>query len=293
MLANSSPRLWIGLGLLALTVCLIGCGRSGPLSEGIEYRPRTFGTGEAAEIRVIATHGSVSIRGEGGRSRVDVTAILRASGRSARQAQQRVEELAVSMEKQGSRVELSFAPPAEANDWDESPSVRFDVVVPVETTVRIETTNGEVTLVDVHGNVDLQVANGGIHVVRANGRLKAYAERADILVETSELAVDLETRIGSIEFSGRLVGRENRLVALHGGISIAIPPDSELQIEAEAVTGGIESGLRFDGDVSGREWLATLNAATTYAFVRSTNGWIRIDALENISIPRTLLGGWR
>ena len=282
MLANASSRRWIGLGLLALAACLTGCERSGPLSEAIEYRPMTFGTGEIAEIHVTAISGSVSICGETGRSSVDVTAVLRVRGRSPQQARQRVEGLAVSMQRQGTRVDLSFAPPVEADSWDESPSVRFEMIVPVKTMIVIETTHGEVTLVDIAGDIDLQVTNGGIHVVHAGGRLKARAERSDIRIEASELAVDLETEIGDIGFSGCFIGHENRLVAIHGGISIEVPPDSELQIEAQAVTGRIESNLPWVGDVSGPEWLATLNAATTHAFLRSTNGWIRIDAWENI-----------
>ena len=88
MLGNALPRRWIGLGLVALAACLTGCERPGPLLEATEYRPMAFPTGEIAEIHVTATHGSVSIRSEAGRSSVDVTAILRATGRSHQQARQ-------------------------------------------------------------------------------------------------------------------------------------------------------------------------------------------------------------
>jgi len=96
------------------------------------------------------------------------------------------------------------------------------------------------------------------------------------------VSVDLETNIGDIEFSGRFAGLDHRIDASNGGITLAIPADSELRLEAEVVTGRIESSLPFVGDTDGREWSAVLNAATSIVHLRATNGWIRIDASDNI-----------
>jgi len=92
----------------------------------------------------------------------------------------------------------------------------------------------------------------------------------------------VETRVGNITYSGSLLGTQNRLVASYGGVTLRIPSESELELEAEVVTGRIESSLPWEGDVSGQEWLATLNAPTAYVFVRSTNGWIRVEPSETM-----------
>jgi len=132
------------------------------------------------------------------------------------------------------------------------------------------------------GAIDLTVVNGEIRVSDATGTLLARGERSDIRVEASEVSVDLETNIGDIEFSGRFAGPDHRIHASNGGITLAIPADSELRLEAEVVTGRIESSLPFVGDTDGREWSAVLNAATSIVHLRATNGWIRIDASDNI-----------
>jgi len=275
------PRDARSVCLAALLLLVAACGRSGPTSEATEYRPVSFDTGETAELVVVAVNGSVSIRGEDDRSTVDVAAILHASGGSADLARQRVEGLEVSMRQQGRRVDLSFEPPEASSRWQELPSVRFEVSVPTKTSVQVDTSNGEVGVAGIDGEIDLSVSNGVIHVADVSGSLAARGERSDIVVESASVEADLETQIGDIAFSGRLVGPEHRIHASNGGIDLRIPADSEIRIQAEAVTGRIETDLPLSGDMDGREWSAVLNAATTHADLRTVNGWIRIEAWES------------
>lgn len=285
----------------ALAVALVlGCGRSDSSFEATEYRPVSFATGASAEVVILVTNGSVSIRGEIGRAATDVTAILRASGRSPSQAQRRVEGLAVTMVHQGNRVELAFEPSEETTRWDEQPSVHFEVNLPAQAVVDVTASNGAASVDGVEGRiaidvaqgtaevrrsageVDLHVANGEIRVSSAAGRLRARGERSGIVVSESEVSADLETSIGDIEFSGRFVGPDHRIHASNGGITLSIPTDSEVRLEATVITGRIESRLPFVGDTEGREWSAVLNAATSLVRLRATNGWIRIDPSDNI-----------
>jgi len=268
--------------LAVLLVLVAACGHSGPTSEATEYRPVSFDTGNTAEIVVSAINGSVSIRGEVGCTTIDATAVLQASGGSADQARQRVEGLEVTMHQEGRRVDLSFEPPEAASRWQELPCVRFEVSVPTETSVRIDTSNGAVSVLGIDGEIDLTVSNGSIRAIDVSGRLVARAERTDIVVMRASVEADLETQIGDITFSGRLVGSEHRIHASNGGIDLRIPADSEIRIEAEAVTGRIETDLPLSGDTEGREWSAVLNAPTTHADLRTVNGWIRIGAGENL-----------
>jgi len=193
-------RIAVVLSLGAATVLLAGCSRSGSSVEGVEYRPVSFATGASVEVIVVAVNGSVSIRGEAGRTTTDVTAILRASGRSLNQAQQRVEGLPVTMTQQGNRVNLAFEPPAEASRWDEPPSVLFEVRLPAQAVVEVGSSNGTVSVDGVEGRIvidmaggtievarsagaiDLTVVNGEIRVSDATGTLLARGERSDIRV---------------------------------------------------------------------------------------------------------------
>ena len=282
MQAGRFPREELSVCLAVFLLLLAACGRSGPTFEATEYRPVSFGTGETAELVVVAINGSVLVHGEAGRSTVDVTAVLHASGGSAYQARQRVEGLEVTMRQQGRRVDLSFEPPEAANRWQELPSVRFEVSVPAKTSVQVDTSNGEASVAGIDGEIDLSVSRGGIRVVDVSGSLVARAERTDIVVERANIETDIEAQIGDITFSGRLVGSEHRIHASNGGVDLRIPADSEIRINAEAVTGRIETDLPLYGDTEGREWSAVLNAPTTYADLRTVNGWIRIEAWESL-----------
>lgn len=293
-------RVAILLTIGAATGILVACSRSDSSVEAIEYRPVSFAAGGSPEVVVVTINGSVSILGEVGRTTTGVTAILRASGRSLRQAQQRVEGLPVTMTRKGDRVELTFEPPEETARWDEQPSVLFEVRLPAQASIHVDSSNGSARVEDIEGRIvidmergtvevhrcqgeiDLAVTNGTIRVSDAVGTLRARGERSDIVVSTSEVSVDLETMIGDVEFSGRFVGLAHRIHASTGGITLSIPSDSELQLEAAVSTGRIESSLPFAGDTEGTEWSAVLNAATSVLNLRSTNGWIRVEASDNI-----------
>ena len=286
----------LGMGVLLV----LGCGRSGSSEKAIEYRPLRFETGPAIDIAAVLSNASIAIRGEADRTETEITAILTATGGSLQQAQRRVEELEISVVHQGKRIGIRFEPPEEAAKWGELPTARFEVLTSNQGTIRVEAANGSVEVSDLDGDVAILTDRGSVDVRRASGvfevdvrdgsmsfsdiagRLTARAERGSAVIEGAVLEADVETRIGDISYAGTLAGSENRLVASYGGVSLRVPLASQLEVEAEVVTGQIESSLPFVGDVSGTKWLATLNAPTARVFLRSTNAWIRIEPLDNM-----------
>jgi len=165
--------------LLGLVVLLaFGCRRADELREATEYRPLRFQTGPAMDIEAVLTNGSISIRGEVGRTETEITAILVASGRSLDRAQRRVEDLDISLTQQGERIEIRFEPPKEAETWSELPTARFEILTSDRGALHVEATDGSVRVVGIDGEVSILAEGGEVDVRQVSGTLEVQAATA-------------------------------------------------------------------------------------------------------------------
>lgn len=128
----------------------------------------------------------------------------------------------------------------------------------------LETTNGGITVKDVQGNMVLETVNGGIDVFRSAGALKAGSVNGHIGAELSDLPD----------------GSEIRLTSTNGGISLRLPQDARLSIDAGTTNGRVNSDLSIEGGPTGKRSLqGDLNGGGGKLYVRTTNGSIDINGL--------------
>ncbi len=127
----------------------------------------------------------------------------------------------------------------------------------------LETTNGGITVKDVQGNMVLETVNGGIDVIRSAGALKAGSVNGGINAELSDLPDDSEIR----------------LTSTNGGISLRLPRDARLSIDAGTTNGRVNSDLSIEGGQPGKRSLqGDLNGGGGKLYARTTNGSIDINS---------------
>lgn len=294
---------WVGL--LLTVVLLAGCEEedvAGVLSSGKVTASQTetviLDASSIASLDVQSSNGAIRVRGEAGVQTASVVITKRSRGETLEEAEDRLERIRVESEVLGARLAAAYR----ANDQDADvkrwSGVDFDIVVPLETSVRADTSNGAIEVVSIRGSITLDTSNGGVDVREcagslyaetSNGRIEVFDFTGDVRVDTSngevwieDVAglVEAETSNGSIRYAGHpTVNTAHRLRTSNGSITARVPANSSIHFEARTSTGTIRSSLPLIGDTQGDEWSAALNppAGTTFD-LRTSNGSIRIEA---------------
>jgi DUF4097 and DUF4098 domain-containing protein YvlB len=302
--------------LLLVVAVLSGCGDPDERIEAVAIEPRSFPAMESSVLILQSERGAIEIRGEEGRSTIDVTATIHAFGATLEQAERRLASLRLTRNQTPDSLYLGFESPIEAEAWDAPAYVEYAVVVPAETSLNAVLGDVDVTAEGLVGNVELVCDNGSVRLRRIEGGITVEARTGDVTLCETVGAVTIEAgsglvtgltlcgplsvqtitgdvaireatvdrlvvtaKKGNVTFDGELPGVdvEHGVWTDWGDISLRIPPDSRLQIEAVA-TGGIENaGLPLEGGTSGNVWSAVLNAPDSLLRLRAENGKIELE----------------
>ena len=291
------------LGLLTAAILLSGCeeedvggvfGAANVNASKVETVELPF---EApVTLDVDTTNGEVTVQGAEGIETVSVTITLRSKGQTLEEAQDRVDRIVYLAEQAGNRITLRYRANEQEADVRRYSGVEFDVLVPIETRVEVETTNGAISIEAIDGTIRLDTSNGAIDVYdssgsltadTSNGRIEVVRFVGDLRLDTSngELwleqvigSVDAETSNGSVQYIGTPAPGSNRLRTSNGSITVRVPLDASILFDAETSSGRIRSSLPLVGDTEGDEWRAELNPPTdTTLALRTSNGTIRIE----------------
>jgi len=299
----------LGLGLLALTgaaLLLGGCeekdvadffgAASNVTATTTEIRDLVIE--EPLEVFVASSNGAVSIVGRDDVQTVSLTIRRRSRGETLEEARDRVDRIRVRVEQNGPRLDVAYRSGEQDEDVRRFSGVDFDVIVPMQTQVSVDTSNGRIDLFAVagrqtldtsngeisvrsgRGTLDANTSNGRITVVDHVGEVRADTSNGDIRIDRATGFVDAETSNGSIQYSGTPgEGVANRLRTSNGTIDAQVPTDASIAFEIHASSGRITSLLPLVGDTTGEDWSATLNPpAATSLVLRTSNGSIWVDS---------------
>ena len=292
----------------AVVLCVVGLVLLAGCDDGDFIQPNvessrmdvmTFAVAGRPHVTIETTNGTVTVQGVQGQIDVRVTATLRSHGTTLGEANRRLEQLTIAQSQDADRIVVRYRAESQPEDARQHSGVDFAVAVPVDADVSATGTNGKQSAENIHGSLTLDTTNGAISVSGAVGSVTLHTTNGAVDLSSSqgtfrlattngavrlanvEGGVDAETSNGTLSFSGRLVGQNHSLRTTNGGIVVAIPRTSSLQIDARTSVGSISTGLAFAGDMEGKSWSAALNPpATSTLTVRTTNGSIRIEELR-------------
>jgi len=301
-------KLILGVGLVALIALpffLSGCEE-----EDVGAAFRGNGTNVSAseaetlamafEVPLILTvdtsNGGVTVKGVEGIQTASVTITRRSRGETLAEAQERVARLVVHAEQAGNRITLRYCSIEQEADVRRHSGVDFDVLVPVDARVQVDTSNGAIVVEGIDGTIALDTSNGAIDVYdsmgdltadTSNGRIEVVRFVGDLRLDTSNGEVWIEdvtgtvsadTSNGSVHYSGTPTAGRNRIDTSNGSVTVRVPMDASIAFEVDVGTGRIRSSLPLVGDTEGDEWSAQLNPPAELTFdLRASNGTIRIE----------------
>jgi hypothetical protein len=228
--------------------------RNGPRGHACEVRELTLPARGTLTVDA-GPNGSISVVGENRRD-VQVRAKVQAWARDEAEAQRIVS--AVNVRSDGT---LRADGPSREDrvGW----SVSYELLVPRESDLSLETHNGSIAISDVRGDLTFEAQNGSINLNGVAGNVHG---------RTTNGGVDAELTGNTWQGEGLDLRTTN------GGVRLRIPDDYSARLETGTVHGGIDVDfpVTVQGRI-GREFATTLGKGGPLVRASTTNGGVRIS----------------
>lgn len=150
-------------------------------------------------------------------------------------------------------------------DWllgeDVQAEVAYDITVPRNMNLDLETVNGSLRVTGVTGRHDLDTTNGRIEVSRCSGSVDAATTNGGINAELLQVTA----------------GQRLEFDTTNGRIQVSVPRNIAIDIDAATTNGSIESELPVSATRISRNSLrGSVNGGGTPLRLRTTNGSINV-----------------
>jgi len=248
-------KLWMGFLAACFSTSLFAGWESENLTRELETAP-----GERITVRNV--NGAIEAKGWS-QPHAELVVTKEAKSGNGYSAKEKLEALEIKIERSGDGWEIQTYM---EKSWRKSGRfnnvrVTYELRVPMDLVLDLETTNGDVEVEDYHGELRLESTNGSLTAKAVQGSFEG---------ETTNGSVHLEL----LAFDG---GRLN-CGTTNGNISIAIPGDIQADISARTTNGAIKTDIpmQLSGTMSKRRIEGTLNGGGAQIDLRTTNGSIRI-----------------
>lgn len=233
------------------------CGRSDD-DDGASYcevREQTLpATGRVAVDA--GPNGGISVAGW---SRDQVYLRSKVHARAATEARAREIAEAITIRTDGGTIRADGPKGGDREGW----SVSFQLSVPVQSDLSLETVNGGIGIEGVSGALEFRAVNGGVHLAGVAGSVRGSTTNGGLSIELT-----------GTEWQGE--GLDVRTT--NGGVSLEVPDGYSARLETGTVNGRLE--IEFPVTVQGRldKTLATqLGSGGKPIRATTTNGSVRVS----------------
>jgi DUF4097 and DUF4098 domain-containing protein YvlB len=190
------------------------------------------------------------------RNEIHVTARIQAYGRTRAEATELASQLTI--DSADGQVRATGPDGRGERGW----SVSYQVSVPRETDLDLQTVNGGLSVSGVSGDLEMLTTNGGISLEGVAGDVRAHTTNGGVSVRLA---------------GGRWMGKGLELRTTNGGITLGVPASFSAHLVASTVHGGLDTDfpITVQGRV-GRRVETDLGGGGPTVSLETTNGGIRI-----------------
>lgn len=253
------------LTLVALTLCLVACGYVNNPQRASRTDQLTAPHVADKPVVVESRNGSVDVLTDMSLTEVEVIAKLTCVGATTQEAEQRLANSRVVVERDGAqalRISGEFDGAPRGGD-----GISVTVRVPNLDGVAVRTSNGSVNLVELAGEADVHTSNGRIRIdshdgaatlVTSNGAIEVVNHTGDVEANTSNGSVNVDGVDGA--FGGKTSNGKGELSGVtgsiafdtsNGGVTVDLPATNTGPIRIESSNGSITAtiGEAFSGEL--------------------------------------------
>jgi hypothetical protein len=142
-------------------------------------------------------------------------------------------------------------------------SVSYELMVPTESNLSLETVNGGIKVMGVHGDIEFRATNGGIALDDVGGDVRGRTTNGGIHVEL---------------YGDEWDGAGLDVQTTNGGVTLDVPDDYRATLTSGTVNGGlrIDFPIVVQGRINRRQITTDLNGGGTPIRAMTTNGGVTI-----------------
>ena len=157
----------------------------------------------------------------------------------------------------------------------------------IEGTSLLRTSNGEISLEDVKGEIEAITSNGRISIDQMEGIAKLRSSNGAIDLENVSGEFDASTSNGSVSFVGRMTtGGNNRLTSSNGKINVELWAPISISLDASTSNGDITCEVPILATKTEDDHLVgTIGDGEADLYIRTSNSDVNIKELEIVETP--------
>ncbi len=277
---SSRNRIKVAAICIGLLTCLFFV--SSVFARNVEKQiNKEFNVDSGGTLSLDSDLGSVNITSHDSKQ-VLVKVFLKAKTGSERKAEEWFKRFELSFEKNGRNVDIR----GERDNglfgrWRQKIKVHFDIVVPEEYNLDIETSGGRIDVADITGDIELHTSGGGIGMGQISGDIVARTSGGGISLQGANGSARVKTSGGGITI-GEVHGDVDAKTS-GGGIKVG-GVDGDLV--AQSSGGGLRLG-KINGNLNastsgGRITAELLKQIDRDVELRTSGGGIRIDVPDDL-----------
>ncbi|HSK78220.1 MAG TPA: DUF4097 family beta strand repeat-containing protein [Thermoanaerobaculia bacterium] len=273
-------------------LALMGLVSAGMAAQAVTLKDRfqqTYPLQAGGTVTLDNVNGGVTIEAWD-KNEVQVVADKEVKANDSDTARKAMQQVRIEVEKSAGRLDIVTKLPKQGSglvDWmtgkNVNINVKYQVKVPRNAVLDIETVNGGIRLAGTHGKVDAETTNGALTIDGVHGNLRLGTTNGSISVARSAGAVEAETTNGSIEVELTEVpdGSDLAFETTNGSVTVRLPRDIRVSLDAATSNGRVSSDFDVDGadSKSKRRLSGDINGGGGKLRVRSTNGSVTIEEI--------------
>lgn len=273
-------------------LALLGLVSAGVAAQAVTLKDRfqqTYPLQGGGTVTLDNVNGGVTIEAWD-KNEVQVVADKEVKAKTDEAAKKAMQQVQIQVNKGASRLEIETKLPKRDSgflDWmtgdNVNINVKYQVKVPRNAVLDIETVNGGIRLAGTHGKAIAETTNGALEIDGVHGDLHLETTNGSIAVTRSAGAVEAETTNGSIEVELTEVpdGSDLSFDTTNGSVSVRLPRDIRVSLDAATSNGRVTSAFDVEGaDSKNRRRLSgDINGGGGRLRVRSTNGSVTIEEI--------------
>jgi DUF4097 and DUF4098 domain-containing protein YvlB len=269
-----------------------GCTSGATAAQVKQVSEKVFAFQPGGELTIQSQNGGITIEAwDKPQARIQITREVRAG--SNEQAASLMKELRANVTVEQGRIAIESQYPKRSESVGflelfgqhvSALNIHYYVQVPSKTDLHLATTNGEVQVRGIVGQVATKTLNGGIEVASVAGPVRVSTTNGSIRILGVDGSAKAVTTNGTVtaEFRSVSDGGPIELSTTNGDVMLMLPSGIKASVNAETMTGRVSVGYSLQRDEGSRGYRSVkgkIAGGGTPLILRTTNGNIVIRKL--------------
>jgi len=146
---------------------------------------------------------------------VKVEAVKHARGRTQQEARENTQKIEIDIHQEEDTVRIATKMPSSGLGWGRGRWVDYNLSVPQNINLELETMSGDIETEDIQGNVKINAKSGDLRTKKIRGDVEAVSLSGDVVME--EIKGNLTVKSLSGDMRGKDIVSDSAKISLHSG----------------------------------------------------------------------------